>query len=61
LLVSSGTVLKVAYVGTRFRIAPKGNNWRNCIDRCTYWDDKTTAQMGKVTVPTTSVERLLAA
>lgn len=43
-----------------FRMAPNGNNWRNCIDRCTYWDDKTTAKMGKVTVPTTSVERLLA-
>lgn len=41
-------------------IAPRGNNWRNCIDRCTYWDDKTTKNMGKVKVPTTSVERLLA-
>ena len=40
--------------------APRGNNWRNCIDRCTYWDDKTTQQMGKVKVPTISVERLLA-
>ena len=40
--------------------APRGNNWRNCIDRCTYWDEKTTQNMGKVKVPTTSVESLLA-
>ena len=40
--------------------APRGNNWRNCIDRCTYWDEKTTKNMGKVKVPTTSVESLLA-
>jgi len=43
-----------------FRIAPGGNNWRNCVDRYTYWNDETVAKMGRVTVPTTSVEKILA-
>jgi hypothetical protein len=60
LLCQADPCWTLLYVSTAHSIAPKGNNWRNCIDRCTYWDEKTTEKMGKVDVPTTSVERLLA-
>jgi FkbM family methyltransferase len=42
-----------------FRIAPMGNTWRNCLDKYTYWNEKTTATMGSVTVPCVSVPQLL--